>query len=85
MKKNEELQQEIIEVIKQREIDNVEKIKVFVEEDGIVLLTGIVDSYTKKLELTNTATNVAGVKAVKDKIIIQFNTNLSKSSAYNSL
>ena len=76
MKKSEELQKKIIEVIKKSEINDVEKIKVVVGEDGFVLLSGIVSSYRKKIQISNVAINVTGVIGVKDKIIIQFHKSL---------
>ena len=42
-------------------------------KDGIVTLTGTVDNYAKKLEAENAAKKVAGVKAVVEKIEIDYN------------
>ena len=41
-------------------------------KDGVITLTGIVDSYAKKLEAEEAAKNVKGVKNVIEKIEIQF-------------
>jgi len=41
-------------------------------KDGVVTLTGIVDSYSKKSEAEEAAKKVAGVKAVVEKIEIKF-------------
>jgi pyrimidine deaminase RibD-like protein len=40
-------------------------------KDGIVTLTGTVDSYAKKLEAENATKKVAGVKALVEKIEIK--------------
>jgi len=40
-------------------------------QNGVITLTGTVDSYSKKLEAENAAKNVAGVKAVAEEIIIK--------------
>ncbi len=42
-------------------------------KDGVVTLTGVVDSYEKKLHAEDTAKNVSGVRAVVEKIEIKFN------------
>ena len=47
-------------------------------KDGVVTLTGIVDSYSKKTEAEDAAKNVAGVKAVVEKIEIKFNRPLGE-------
>jgi osmotically-inducible protein OsmY len=40
-------------------------------KDGVVTLTGVVDSYAKKLEAENASKNVAGVKVVVEKLEIR--------------
>jgi osmotically-inducible protein OsmY len=47
-------------------------------KDGIVTLTGIVNSYAKKSEAEMAAKNVAGVKAVVEKIELKFGTDWTK-------
>jgi len=47
-------------------------------KEGIITLTGTVDSYWKKTEAEEAAKNVAGVKAVVQKIEIRFVGNSSK-------
>jgi len=47
-------------------------------KDGVVTLTGIVDSYSKKSEAEEAAKNVAGVKAVVEKIEIKFRSDYGK-------
>ena len=44
-------------------------------KDGIVTLTGTVDDYFKKTEAEDAAKNVAGVKAVVEKIEIKFGSS----------
>jgi osmotically-inducible protein OsmY len=74
MKKNEDLQKDVQEAIKWEPLLNVSEIGV-IAKDGVVTLTGIVDSYAKKLEAEDAAKNVAGVKAVVEKIEIRFNNS----------
>jgi len=50
---------------------NVAEIGV-IANNGVVTLTGIVDSFAKKMEAEEAAKNVAGVKAVVEKIEIKF-------------
>ncbi len=71
MKKNEDLQKDVQEAIKWEPLLSVSEIGV-IAKDGVVTLTGIVDSYAKKLEAEDAAKNVAGVKAVVEKIEIKF-------------
>ncbi len=71
MKKNEDLQKDVQEAIKWEPLLNAAEIGV-IAKDGVITLTGIVNSYTKKLEAENAAKNVAGVKAVVEKIEIKF-------------
>jgi osmotically-inducible protein OsmY len=71
MKSNETLQKEVQDAIKWEPLLNAAEIGV-IAKDGIVTLTGTVDSYAKKREAESAAKNVAGVKAVAEKIDIQF-------------
>jgi osmotically-inducible protein OsmY len=50
-----------------------------VVNDGIVTLTGTVDSYLKKREAEKAAKNVAGVKAVAEEIVVKYGTTSHKS------
>jgi osmotically-inducible protein OsmY len=72
MKNNEELQKDVQDAIKWEPLLHAAQIGVTVN-DGIVTLTGIVDSYSKKAEAEAAAKNIAGVKAVVEKIEIKFN------------
>jgi osmotically-inducible protein OsmY len=71
MKSNQELQNDVQDAIKWEPLFRSAQIGVTVE-DGIVTLTGTVDSYAKKLEAETAAKNVAGVNAVVEKIEIKF-------------
>lgn len=71
MKTNEELQKDVQDAIKWEPLLNAAEIGV-TSKDGIVTLTGVVDSYIKKLEAEDAAKKVAGVKAVVEKIEIKF-------------
>jgi osmotically-inducible protein OsmY len=77
MKTNEELQKDVQDAIKWEPLLNAAEIGVTVK-DGIVTLTGNVDSYSKKSEAEDAAKNVAGVKAVVEKIEVKFSSNWSK-------
>lgn len=78
MKNNEELQKDVQDAIKWEPLLNAAEIGVTVK-DGIVTLTGVVDSYTKKSEAEEAARNVAGVKAVVENIKIKFGSYDNKS------
>ena len=69
MKTNEDLQRDVQNAIKWEPLLHAAEIGV-TAKDGIVSLTGTVDSYAKKLEAEEAAKNVAGVKAVVEKIEI---------------
>ena len=71
MKTNENLQKDVQEAIKWEPLLNAAEIGV-TAKDGVVTLTGSVDSYSKKLEAEDAAKNVAGVKAVVEKIVVEF-------------
>ena len=80
MKTNEELQKDVQNAIKWEPLLNAAEIGV-TAKDGVVSLTGVVDSYSKKLEAENAAKSVAGVKAVVEKIEIKFSSSWNKSNA----
>ncbi|MFD2935170.1 BON domain-containing protein [Spirosoma flavum] len=71
MKTNEDLQKDVQDAIKWEPLLNAAEIGV-TAKDGVITLTGIVNSYAKKLEAEDAAKNVAGVKAVVEKIAIHF-------------
>ena len=78
MKSNEELQKDVQSAIKWEPLLNAAEIGV-TAKDGVVTLTGTVDSYAKKLEAENAAKNVTGVRAVAEEIEINFNSSYSKN------
>lgn len=69
MKTNEKLQKDVQEALKYEPLLHSAEIGVIVKE-GIVTLTGIVDSYAKKLEAEHAAKSVTGVRAVADEIVV---------------
>ena len=71
MRSNEGLQKDVQDAIKWEPLLNAAEIGVTVKA-GVVTLSGIVSSYAKKMEAENAAKSVAGVKAVVEKIIIDF-------------
>jgi osmotically-inducible protein OsmY len=71
MKNNADLQKDVQDAIKWEPLLNAAEIGVTVK-DGVVTLTGVVDNYIKKSEAEDAAKNVAGVKAVVEKIEVKF-------------
>jgi osmotically-inducible protein OsmY len=69
MKTNEELQKDVQDALKWEPLLHAAEIGVIVKE-GIVTLTGTVDSYAKKLEAEHAAKSVAGVRAVVDEVVV---------------
>ena len=67
MKTDYEIQQDVIEQLKWDPVLNAAEIGVSVK-NGIVNLTGIVDSYAKKIAAENDTKKVSGVKAVAEDI-----------------
>ena len=80
MKSNADLQKDVQDAIKWEPLLNAAEIGV-TAKDGVVSLTGVVDSYTKKMEAENAAKKVIGVKAVVEKIEIRFPSSWSKTNA----
>jgi osmotically-inducible protein OsmY len=78
MKNNAELQKDVQDAIKWEPLLNAAEIGV-TTKDGIVTLTGEVDSYTKKSEAEEAAKNVAGVKAVVEKLVVKFSNAWAKT------
>jgi osmotically-inducible protein OsmY len=77
MKTNADLQKDVQEAIKWEPLLSAAEIGV-TAKNGIVTLTGTVDSYWKKTEAEKATKNVAGVKAVVEKIEIKFAGNSFK-------
>jgi osmotically-inducible protein OsmY len=78
MKTNEDLQKDVQDAIKWEPLLNAAEIGV-IAKNGVVTLTGIVDSYAKKIEAETAAKSVVGVKAVVEKIEVKFSNTFKKS------
>ncbi|MEI6059138.1 MAG: BON domain-containing protein [Bacteroidota bacterium] len=71
MKTNEVLQKDVQDAIKWEPLLNAAEIGV-TAKDGVITLTGVVDSLAKKYEAEDAARKVDGVKAVVEEIKIKF-------------
>ena len=71
MKSNAQLQKDVQDEISWSPMLNPAEIGVTVK-DGIVTLTGVVDSYSKKLAANDAAKRVTGVKAVAEEIEVKY-------------
>ncbi len=80
MKNNSELQADVQNAIKWEPLLNAAEIGV-TAKDGVVSLTGVVDSYSKKMEVENAAKKVIGVKALVEKIEVKFPNSWTKTSS----
>lgn len=80
MKNNAELQTDVQNAIKWEPLLNAAEIGV-TAKDGVVSLTGVVDSYAKKMEAENAAKKVIGVKALVEKIEVKFPNSWTKTNA----
>jgi len=80
MKNNSELQTDVQNAIKWEPLLNAAEIGV-TAKDGVVSLTGVVDSYVKKMEAENATKKVIGVKAVVEKIEVKFPNSWTKTNA----
>ena len=77
MKNNETLQKDVQDAIKWEPLLHAAEIGVAVH-NGVVTLTGTVDSYAKKKEAEEAAKKVAGVKAVADDVKVKLDTSAIK-------
>jgi osmotically-inducible protein OsmY len=77
MKNNAALQKDVQDAIKWEPLLNAAEIGV-TAKDGVITLTGVVDSFIKKTEAEDAAKNVAGVKAVVEKIEIKISHTWGK-------
>jgi len=80
MKNNSELQIDVQNAIKWEPLLNAAEIGV-TAKDGIISLTGIVDSYAKKMEAENAAKKVIGVSALVENIEVKIPNSWSKTDA----
>jgi osmotically-inducible protein OsmY len=79
MKTNEELQTDVQNAIKWEPLLNAAEIGV-TAKDGVVSLTGVVDSYAKKLEAESATKKVIGVKALIENIEVKFTSAWTKTN-----
>lgn len=79
MKTNTDLQQDVENAIKWEPLLGAAEIGV-TAKDGVVSLTGTVDSYAKKLEAEMAAKKVIGVKALMEKIEVKFPSSWNKTN-----
>lgn len=77
MKSNEDLQRDVQNAIKWEPLLHAAEIGV-TAIDGVVTLTGTVDSYAKKYEAEEAAKKVSGLKALVEKIEIKFSSTWKK-------
>ena len=78
MKSNEELQLDVQDAIKWQPLLKAAEIGV-TAKDGVVTLSGIVNSFTKKMEAENAAKGVIGVRAIVEEIDVDFQNSLRKN------
>jgi osmotically-inducible protein OsmY len=78
MKTNEQLQRDVMDALRWEPILNATDIGV-AARDGVITLTGYVDSYPKKLAAERAAKDVYGVKAVAEEIEVRLGTSSQKS------
>ena len=78
MKTNAQLESEVMEAIKRDPL--LKKVEVgVIARDGMITLTGDVDTYARKLSVENAAKAVRGVKAIIEKIDINTRSDKAKS------
>jgi osmotically-inducible protein OsmY len=78
MKTNEQLQKDVQDAIKWQPLLKAAEVGV-TAKDGVVSLTGVVSSFTKKLEAEKAAKGVLGVKAVVEDIHVKFANDTTKT------
>ena len=78
MKTNEELQKDVQDSIKWQPLLKAAEIGV-TAKNGVVTLTGNVNSFTKKIEAEKAAKSVVGVRAVVEDIHVKISTSLVKN------
>ncbi len=71
MKNNAELQADVQNAIKWEPLLNAAEIGV-TAKDGVVSFTGLVDSYSKKLEAGRIAWKTSGIWHVKNELIVDY-------------
>lgn len=78
MKTNAELQKDVQDAIKWEPLLNSAEIGV-TAKDGVVSLTGVVDSYAKKVEAESAAKGIIGVQAIVENIEVIYHNSYTKS------
>jgi len=78
MKTNAELQKDVQDAIKWEPLLNSAEIGV-TAKDGVVSLTGVVDSFSKKAEAEAATKKIKGVKAIVENIEVNFPNSYNKS------
>jgi osmotically-inducible protein OsmY len=79
MKSNQVLQSDVQDAIKWEPLLHAAEIGVTAQE-GVVSLSGVVDSYAKKLEAETAAKKVIGVKALIENIEVKFPSSWTKTN-----
>ena len=79
MKSNADLQKDVQDAIKWQPLLNAAEVGV-TAKDGVVSLTGVVDSYAKKTQAEEAAKNVAGVIALVEKIEVRYPSSYTKTN-----
>src|SRR5688572_28588336 len=80
MKSDPQIQKDVMEQLRWEPFLNASQIGVSVK-NGIVTLSGQVDSYSKKLTAENAAKKIAGVKAIAEDIQIGVSPSFNKTDA----
>ncbi|WP_242084911.1 BON domain-containing protein [Aestuariivivens sediminis] len=78
MRTDSQIKQDVLDELEWESSIDETQIGVIVE-NGVVTLTGVVDSYSKKIAAENAAKRVYGVKAVAEDIEINYSPGFSKS------
>jgi osmotically-inducible protein OsmY len=78
MKTNEELQKDVQDAIKWQPLLSAAEIGV-TAKNGVVTLSGIVNSFTKKIEAEKAAKSVIGVRAVVEDVHVKISSSLQKN------
>lgn len=80
MKKDVEIQKNVVEEIKSIPLINANEIGVIVKK-GIVTLTGATDSYPKKIAIERAVKKVEGVRGIAEEIQVNLTNNLKNTDS----